>query len=465
MYIERRDPNGITFNFILMIILSYWNRTIVLWDTKSDLKNNVGLEQDDWLKEYESEDTEIAVEGELDDWRTDHEHTETDVECEVEETLDNSEPPISILERMPYEIRQMVFVCCGRSAFCSAGQGPDLLQALRGQPLSYRHALSIFERLNSYELEARLKNDALGEDHPVDEMIRLMTVNQKEPSPFPHLDLDLTLYGCLPENQEQHGDFWASTPETVMCDFVRELHNASCTRDVSLSYETRLPTKVSSLIITCQNDQGDWTFLKNFLSLVPCRNLTRVIVPLPNPENYLGSSTPTEYSYHGEDTFLNNRAKQDSLALAVIENIDKKLGVQGVILGRSKNNLSGFCMWEAPKGQHMDWSQELIEPWALRGGFGKAFLDQENNSFELNECIHNGTFFMSNSYETESMRCLSKNGGILVIDWFYKIEENVALHGVYEGCVVKRAKIIQCILRVEGPVAQEFVWILVVGTV
>ncbi|KAJ8065905.1 hypothetical protein OCU04_005006 [Sclerotinia nivalis] len=290
--------------------------------------NNVESKLNDFIVEYKSK------------------YIESVVEFEAEETIVDSEPQFSILERLPHEIRQMVFVHCGRSAFCSAGQGSGLLQALRGQPLAYRHALSIFERLNSYELEARLKNDALGEDHLVDEMTRLMTVNQKELSPFSHLDLELTFYGHLVENQKHYGDFWASTPETV-------------------------------------------------------------IFPLPNPENHLGSSTATEYLYHRENTYLNHRAKQDSLALAIIENIDKKLGVQGVILGRSKDTLSGFCMWEAPKGQFMDWSQEMIEPWALRGGFGKTFLDHENNYFELKECKRNGMFSMSNRYETKSMKCSS----------------------------------------------------------
>lgn len=87
-------------------------------------------------------------------------------------------PKDSILERLPDEIRQMIFVFCGRNTFCSADQGPRLLKALRGQRSAYAHALSIFERLNSYELGVELKTRTSEIRHNVHDMIGLMTVDK-----------------------------------------------------------------------------------------------------------------------------------------------------------------------------------------------------------------------------------------------------------------------------------------------
>lgn len=87
-------------------------------------------------------------------------------------------PEDSTIERLPFELREIVFVFCGRNTFCSAGQGPNLLKALRGQRQAYTHALVIFERLNSYELGAKLRNHASEVCHRVQDMTELMTINE-----------------------------------------------------------------------------------------------------------------------------------------------------------------------------------------------------------------------------------------------------------------------------------------------
>ncbi|KAM0153480.1 hypothetical protein ACHAQE_002894 [Botrytis cinerea] len=314
----------------------------------------------------------------------------------------------SILERLPNEIRQMVFVFCGRDSFCSADQGPRLLEALRGQPLAYTHALSIFKRLNSYELDVELKTRTSEIPHNVHDMIGLMKVDKtpRNISPQSNLndselaesELKLTLHGHISEDIKHYGDFWASTPSIVLYDLVRQLHSADRIRDVEFDQETSLSTEWRSRIILCQNDQGDWTFLKNFLSVVPCRRVKRVIVQLPNPENYRLNAASKYDKYYRDNYHESYRAKQDAFVLAVIESISQKVGVRGVVLGRSKDSLSGFCIWESPEGEYMNWHHDVIEPWALRGGFGKTFLDYENNFLELSECGKRRCFVVKNRH-------------------------------------------------------------------
>ncbi|TGO46918.1 hypothetical protein BCON_0301g00020 [Botryotinia convoluta] len=321
-------------------------------------------------------------------------------------------PEDSILERLPTELREMIFIFCGRNTFCSADQGPRLLKALRGQRRAYTHALAIFERLNSYELGAELRNHTSEICHKVHDMTGLMTVNKaprnvssqsnSNDSELAESDLKLTLQsvnaspardsGRIHENLKYYGDFTASTPSTVLYDLVRQLHSANHIRDVQFSQELSLTRERSSRIILCQNDQGDWTFLKNFLTLVPCRRFKRVIIQLPNPENYRVNAASRYDIYYRDNHYESYRAKQDAFVLAVIESINQKVGVRGVVLGRSKDSLSGFCIWEAPEGRYMDWHRDVIEPWALRGGFGKTFLDYENNFFELRESTSRSCF-------------------------------------------------------------------------
>ncbi|KAF7958343.1 hypothetical protein EAE96_001893 [Botrytis aclada] len=282
----------------------------------------------------------------------------------------------SMLERIPTEVRQMIFAFCGRNTFCSADQGPSLLKALRGQCRAYSHALDIFERLNSYELGVELRNHTSRIRHTVHDMTRLMTVNKAshtisstsslDDSNLAKFDLKLTLHS---ENLKFFGSFGASTPRTVLYDLVRQLHIANHIRDVQFYQETSLPKDRSSLIIFCQNDRGDWTFLKDFLTLIPCRIVTRVIVQLPNPEKHCVNLASRYDNYYRDNYYESYRARQDAFALAVIESINQKVGVEGVVLGRSKDNLSGFCVWEAPEGRYMDWHHDVIEPWALWGGF------------------------------------------------------------------------------------------------
>ncbi|TEY37196.1 hypothetical protein BOTCAL_0524g00030 [Botryotinia calthae] len=314
-----------------------------------------------------------------------------------------------ILERLPNEIRQMIFVFCGRNTFCSADQGPRLLEALRGQRSAYTHALIIFQRLNSYELGVELKTRTSEIRHNVHDMIGLMTVDKTPRNVSPQSnsnnselaesDLKLTLHGRISEDHENHGDFWASTPSTVLYDLVRQLHNADRIRDVQFSQEMSFPTEWRSRIILCQNDQGDWTFLKNFLTLVPCRRVKRVIIQLPNPKNYRINPASRYDKYYRDNHYESYRAKQDAFVLAVIESINQKVGVRGVVLGRSKDSLSGFCIWESPEGKYMNWHHDVIEPWALRGGFGKTFLDYENNFLELSECKKLRCFVVNNRRE------------------------------------------------------------------
>lgn len=154
-----------------------------------------------------------------------------------------------------------------------------------------------------------------------------------------------------------------------------------------------------SRIILCQSDRGDWNFLRNFLTFVPYREVKRVIIQLPNPKNYCVNAASRYDKFYKDNCHQSYRAKQDAFVLAVIESINQKVGVQGVVLGRSKDCLSGFCIWEAPEGKYMDWNRDVIEPWALRGGFGKTFLDYENNFFELREDTSRSCFVVRNRHE------------------------------------------------------------------
>ncbi|TGO09013.1 hypothetical protein BPAE_1186g00010 [Botrytis paeoniae] len=293
-------------------------------------------------------------------------------------------PEDSILERLPAELREMIFIFCGRNTFCSADQGPRLLKALRGQRRAYTHALAIFERLNSYELGAELRNHTSEIRHNVHDMTGLMTVNKASPnvssqsnsndSELAEFGLKLTLHGRIRKNLKYSGDFSASTPSTVLYYLVRQLHSAN-------------------------HDQGDWTFLKNFLALVPYQRVKRVIIQLPNPENYRINAASRYDIYYQDNHYESYRAKQDAFVLAVIESISQKVGVRGVVLGRSKDSLSEFCIWKAPEGRYMDWNRDVIETWALRGGFGKTFLDYENNFFELREDTSRRCFVVKNRHE------------------------------------------------------------------
>ncbi|KAF5872085.1 uncharacterized protein Bfra_009114 [Botrytis fragariae] len=332
-----------------------------------------------------------------------------DISPDLKERATEFKPEDCILERLPTEVREMIFVFCGRSTFCSADQGPRLLKALRGQRRAYTHALTTFERLNSYELGAELRNHTSKISYNVHDMTGLMAVNKASrivPSQLNSNDLELaesdlklTLYGRIHEDLKYYGDFSASTPSTVLCGLVRQLHSANRIRDVQFSQELSLTRERSSRIILCQADQGDWTFLKNFLTLVPYRRVKRVIIQLPNPENYCVNAAPRYDIYYRDNHYESCRAKQDAFVLAVIECINQKVGVRGIVLGRSKDNLSGFCMWEAPEGRYMDWHRDVIESWALRGGFGKTFLDYENNFFELREDTSRRCFVVRNRHE------------------------------------------------------------------
>ncbi|TGO82200.1 hypothetical protein BPOR_0893g00040 [Botrytis porri] len=314
-------------------------------------------------------------------------------------------PEDSILERLPPELREMIFIFCGRNTFCSADQGPRLLKALRGQWRAYTHALNVFERLNSYELGAELRNHTSEVYHKVHDMTGLMTAKKapqnvssqsnSNDSKLAESDLKLTLqsvntYSPLAQQKAK---------VTVLYYLVRQLHNANLIRHVQFYQKLRPSEQRSSRIILCQNDQGDWNFLKNFLTLVPCRRVKRVIIQLPNPENYHVNAASRYDNYYRDKYHESGRAKQDAFVLAVIESINQKVGVRGVVLGRSKDSLSGFCIWEAPEGRYMDWNRDVIEPWALRGGFGKTFLDYENNFLELRESQSRRCFVLNNRHD------------------------------------------------------------------
>ncbi|TGO39687.1 hypothetical protein BHYA_0049g00230 [Botrytis hyacinthi] len=304
-------------------------------------------------------------------------------------------PEDSILERLPPELSEMVFVFCGRSTFCSADQGPNLLKALRGQRRAYAHALVVFERLNSYELGAEPRNPMSKICHEIRDMTGLMTVNEaprnvtceseSDDSGLAESGLELTLHGRIRKRLKYSGDFSAPTTSTVLHYLFRQLLNANRIRDVQFYHDLSWTRERTSRIILCQSDRGDWTFLKNFFTFVPYRRVKRVITQLPNPENHRVNAAYRYDTYYQDNYYESYRAKQDAFVLAVIESINQKVGVEGVVLGRSKDSLSGFCIWEAPEGECMDWNRDVIEPWALRGGFSKTFLDYENNFFELGE--------------------------------------------------------------------------------
>ncbi|TGO08190.1 hypothetical protein BTUL_0221g00060 [Botrytis tulipae] len=316
-------------------------------------------------------------------------------EPDLKQRETNSKPKDSILERLPAELREMVFVFCGRSTFCSAGQGPYLLKALRGQWQAYAHALVIFERLNSYELGAELRNPTSELCNEIQDMTGLMTVNEAprnitceselNDSKLAESGLELTLHGCIHKKTKYSGDPSAPTTSTVLHYLVRHLLNANSIRDVQFYHDLSRTRERTSRIILCQSDRGDWTFLKNFFTFVPYRRVKRVITQLPNPQNHCVNTASIYDAYYQDNYYESYRAQQDAFVLAVIESINQKVGVEGVVLGRSKDSLSGFCIWEAPEGECMNWNRNVIEPWALRGGFGKTFLDYENNNFELGE--------------------------------------------------------------------------------
>ncbi|KAF7943887.1 uncharacterized protein EAE97_005957 [Botrytis byssoidea] len=321
----------------------------------------------------------------------------------------DSKPEDSILERLPYDLREMVFVFCGRSTFCSAGQGPNLLKALRGQRQAYAHALRIFERLNSYELGAELRNPTSEICNEIQDMTGLMTVNEaprsitceseSNDSKLAESDLELTLHGRIHKKSKYSGDPLAPTTSTVLHYLVRHLLNANCIRDVQFYHDISRTKERTSRIILCQNDRGDWTFLKNFFTFVTYGRVKRVITQLPNPQNHCVKTGSRYDAYYQDNYYESYRAQQDAFVLAVIESISQKVGVEGVVLGRSKDSLSGFCIWEAPEGECMSWNRDVIEPWALRGGFGKNFLDYENNHFELGEDTSRRCFMVRNRHE------------------------------------------------------------------
>ncbi|ESZ89852.1 hypothetical protein SBOR_9764 [Sclerotinia borealis F-4128] len=287
------------------------------------------------------------------------------------------QPQHSILERMPLELREKIFGHCGKDTFYSGGQGPALLQALRGQPRAYAHALKIFERLNSYEL------DVVTPVQMKDILAKNETGLEEKPT------LKLILRGLYGTEQTYFGNFWISHPRRVMGFVIDRVRKASCIQGFDLEYETCPPTLRSSRVFRCEDNERDWMFLKNILSLVPYRKLTKAIVQLPNPKSW-----QIEYPRRSP---AENRARRDAVAMAVIDCINRKLGIQGLLVGKPGNNYGGFCLWEAPRGQYMDWSQDLIEPWALSGGYGNNFFQSEINFLELQE--RDGCFSMVHPHE------------------------------------------------------------------
>ncbi|KAF7903031.1 hypothetical protein EAF00_002933 [Botryotinia globosa] len=284
--------------------------------------------------------------------------TDINSEPDLKQRETDSKPKKSILERLPAEIREMVFVFCGRSTFCSADQGPNLLKALRGQRQAYTHALDKFERLNSYELGAELRSPTSEICNEIQDMTGLMSHDSQRSTAKYHIIRAVQFYHDLSRIRER-----------------------------------------TSRIILCQSDRGDWTFLKNFFTFVLYRRVKRVITQLPNPQNRCVNATYRYDAYYQDNYYESYRAKQDAFVFAVIESINQKVGVEGVVLGRSKDSLSGFCIWEAPEGECMDWNRDVIESCALRGGFGKTFLDYENNVFELREDTRRRCFVIRNRHE------------------------------------------------------------------